>query len=98
MPIQLIGNVIYFKGNYDIGTLQDLEPEYIFGPDGEKIFGFDRERKANKDEREIQREMLDSNIYFRKIRGQKFLKIVSPQNGEYWFNSENCEFYILNGR
>ena len=98
LPIQLIGNVIYFKGNYDIGTLQDLEPEYIFGPDGEKIFGFDRERKANKDEREIQREMLDSNIYFRKIRGQKFLKIVSPQNGECWFDTKKLKFFTLKGR
>ena len=98
LPIQLIGNVIYFKGNYDIGTLQDLEPEYIFGSDGQKIFGFDRGQTANENERIVQSTMRDSKIFLREIRGQKFLKIVSPQNNELWLNPENGEFCILNGR
>ena len=45
--LQLIGDCIFFRGRYDIGTSQDLEPEYIFGPDGEKIFGFDRNRNSD---------------------------------------------------
>ena len=98
LPIQLIGNCLYYKGRYDVGTKYDIEPEYIFGPDGKIIFGFDKKQLANKAEIEIQKKMLYSRIYSRVIRGQNLVKIVSSQNEECWFDMENLKFYILNGR